>query len=61
MRHQSQRAEAGMIKLWRYALGRHLIHLGIKVLPAGRVRQELTEILWAWNVKVRATLAANAR
>lgn len=40
-------------------LGRILIHVGLKVLPPGRGRQELTQLLWTWRMKVDATLAAH--
>jgi hypothetical protein len=30
----------------------------LRVLPPGRCRQELSALLWTWNMKVSATLAA---
>jgi len=33
----------------RFAAGRALIHAGLKVLPPGRCRQELSAALWTWS------------
>lgn len=44
--------------VFRFWLGRALIHAGIGVMPQGRVRRELEEILWAWSDKVEAILDA---
>ncbi len=50
---------AERIRLKRYALARILIHTGLKVMPPGRGRSELTALLWTWNMKVSATVAAH--
>lgn len=45
---------------WRTArlrLGRWLIHTGLKVMPHGRVRREITEVLEQWAFKVRVEIA----
>ena len=47
------------LALLRYRLARSLIHAGLRVMPAGRARSEINAMLWTWNMKVRATLAAN--
>lgn len=44
----------------RFWLGRHLIHLGLRILPPGRVRYEITEALYLWSEEVRRTLAVKA-
>ncbi len=43
----------------RFAIGRALIHAGLRVMPHGRPRRELTEMMTAWGVKVRAIVAAD--
>ena len=47
-------------KLCRFSVGRFLIHLGIKTLPPGRVRNEIVEALFCWSEEVRAALRARA-
>ena len=39
--------------LVRFAIGRALIHAGLRVMPLGRVRAELTVLLWDWGQQVR--------
>lgn len=46
-----------MLQLCRFTLGRWLVHAGIKTMPKGRVRAELTDLLNAWGRKVRTELA----
>jgi len=45
-------------ELARFTIGRALIHAGLRVMPDGRVRAELTRLLEEWSAKVRATLLA---
>lgn len=45
------------MQLWRYAIGRALIHLGLRVMPAGRVRSELYALIDVWASDVRRLLA----
>jgi hypothetical protein len=40
-------------------VGCALMDVGLRVLPPGRCRQELTAMLWTWHMKVSATLAAH--
>lgn len=46
------------MRTMRFHIGRALMHLGLRVLPPGRCRQELTELMWVWNVRVMSALAA---
>lgn len=48
-----------MARRLRFRLGRGLMALGLRVLPCGRCRQELTQLLWTWNMRVHATIAAD--
>lgn len=36
----------------RFQLGRALIHIGLRVLPAGRVRSELYQLIDEWATRV---------
>jgi len=45
--------------LFRFWLGREIANFGFSVMPAGRVRDELTELLSAWSRSVRAEIAAS--
>lgn len=47
------------MKLFRYWLGRKLIHAGLLAFPPGRVRDETTFILGEWARKVQRELDAN--
>jgi hypothetical protein len=37
----------------RFYLGRWLLHLGLRTLPPGACRTELTQLLWSWGMHVR--------
>lgn len=39
--------------LRRYGLARFCVHLGINILPAGRVREEIYWLLFDWSQNVR--------
>lgn len=41
-----------MIKLVRFALARSIIHFGLRVMPAGRSRREITWMLRQWSLHV---------
>jgi len=47
------------LKMLRYTVGRWLVHCGLRVMPPGASRAELTDIFWQWRrhvtVQVRAT------
>jgi hypothetical protein len=45
------------IRLFRFWLGRHLVHAGIKAFPEGRCKIELMAVLGVWGRQVEATLA----
>jgi hypothetical protein len=45
------------INLWRFAIGRALIHAGLRAMPEGRCRNEITAILMHWSVGVRHEIA----
>lgn len=49
-----------MAKL-RYIIARAMIHGGLQVMPPGRVRQELTQLLWAWRLKVDGVVAGHTK
>jgi hypothetical protein len=44
------------MRMLRYIVGRWLIHLGLRVLPRGRVRDEIHNLLGAWAYRVRSAL-----
>lgn len=41
-----------MINHLRFAVGRWLIHAGLRVMPEGKVRRELSNLFFAWGVYV---------
>ena len=45
------------MRWFRFWLSRHLIHLGLAVMPQGSAKDELTEVLWSWGRHVAATIA----
>jgi hypothetical protein len=47
------------MNLVRFAVGRWLVHLGIAIMPDGRPRRELRQLLIAWGIKVKAIVAAH--
>lgn len=51
-------ALAYKIRIWRFAIGRQLMHLGLGMMPKSDARSELTALLWTWNMRVTATVAA---
>lgn len=44
----------GEFDLMRYRIARTLIHAGLRIMPHGRARRELTAVIWEWGNKVRA-------
>ena len=40
------------MKYMRYAIARWVIHLGLKIMPPGRARNELTDMMWIWHFNV---------
>lgn len=40
------------MKLFRFTIGRFLMHMGLHVMPDGRVKKELTIVLHKWAEKV---------
>lgn len=40
----------------RYTLGRWLVHFGLRIMPAGRVRSELYTLLDGWSTRVYGAL-----
>jgi hypothetical protein len=46
------------IEFLRFTVGRALIHAGLRVMPHGRVRSELTNLLADWSEQVRAKVLA---
>ena len=45
----------------RFAIGRWIMHVGLKVMPVGRSRDELTLILRSWSRHVREAVGASKR
>jgi hypothetical protein len=43
---------------WRYLIARALIHAGLRILPPGRVRQELSTMLWTWGMRITTEVVA---
>ena len=43
--------------LWRFHLARSVIHFGIRLMPSGRAKAELFQLLDCWATKVRSTVA----
>lgn len=48
------------VALWRYYAGRTVIHLGLRLLPSGRVRSELYQLIDVWASGVRKALREKA-
>lgn len=48
------------MRLLRFAIGRSLIHAGLKVMPRGKVRDELYNILASWGHRVHVAVTGNA-
>lgn len=44
------------VRYLRFAIGRQLIHAGLRVLPRGRVKDEIYNLLAAWGNEVRAAI-----
>lgn len=44
------------MRLWRFRIGRALIHAGLRIMPEGRVRSELYGLMDQWATKVRDTV-----
>lgn len=42
------------VRMLRFLLGRALIHLGLRVLPSGRVKSELYQLIDEWATTVAA-------
>jgi hypothetical protein len=45
------------MKLFRFWLGRNLVHFGLAVMPQGRCQAELYNLFNKWGRKVAATAA----
>ena len=43
--------------LFRFRVARTLIHAGLRAMPEGRARRELTDLLWEWGRYVADTVA----
>lgn len=48
------------MRLFRFWLGRHLIHLGIRAMPPGPARNEIYNILAVWGVRVMRAVRGEA-
>jgi hypothetical protein len=53
--------KGGVMRMLRFRVGRALMHLGLNILPPGRVNDELTEILNEWGRKVLRTVKENGK
>ena len=49
------------MRLMRFAIGRWLVHCGLRVMPPGAARAELTDIFWQWRTHVTVQVRAGAR
>lgn len=43
---------AGWWELRRYAIGRAVMHFGLRLMPSGRAKSELLVILYTWGANV---------
>ena len=41
------------VTIWRFWLGRHLVHLGLFIMPRGRARAELYDLFEAWGYEAQ--------
>jgi hypothetical protein len=48
------------MSLARFAVGRTLMHIGLRIMPRGRSRHELTILLQHWAARVRSELRSAA-
>ena len=39
------------MRMFRFAIGRALMHAGLRVMPPGRVRSELFQMLELWGTR----------
>ncbi len=46
------------IDISRFSLGREFIAIGIAIMPSGRAKRELTQILKDWSAHVRRSVLA---
>jgi hypothetical protein len=46
------RPDSTPFRVLRFMVGRWLVHLGLRVMPAGRVRQELDDLFNDWGIRV---------
>lgn len=58
---RAARALREFVRMQRFRLGRFLVHAGLAAFPDGKVKEELTDLLWKWGRKVRAVNALNER
>jgi len=49
------------IDIYRFLIGRELIVLGIALMPTGRAKRELTQMLEDWTAHVRQTILAKSK
>lgn len=49
------------LRLFRFWLGRHLIHAGLRAMPPGVARDQITGVLDTWGRHVRETIARDAQ
>lgn len=61
MTGQKRLAIAAMVWTFRHNVARLMIHGGLRVMPPGRVRRELTELLWTWSLGVYTEVAVKHR
>ena len=52
------RAMSENVRFIRFWLSRVLIHAGLRVLPQGRMKSELYNLIYQWAIQVQAALAA---
>lgn len=47
--------------VWRYRVGRWLVHFGLWIIPSGRARTELYALFYQWGRDVLLEVAAQKR
>lgn len=50
----------GRLRLVRFALGRALIHAGLRIMPSGPARRDLIYLIANWASHVRASSTPQA-
>jgi hypothetical protein len=41
------------MQYFRFWLGRHVVHLGLAIMPPGMAKAELFDLFWSWSQNVK--------